>query len=68
MWKVKRMNTARMIVLTIALGAGGVAAYRANECDNTQDPAKVVARSQTADFAKPGTGSGHAVNPQRTPA
>jgi pilus assembly protein CpaB len=30
MWKVKRMNTARIVVLTIAVGAGGVAAYPAN--------------------------------------
>jgi pilus assembly protein CpaB len=68
MWKVKRMNTARMIVLTIALGAGGIAAYSPDECDNTRDQAKVVARSQIADIAKSGTGSGHAVKPQRTPA
>jgi len=27
MWKVKRMNRARIMVLAIALGAGGVAAY-----------------------------------------
>ena len=27
MWKVKRMNTARIVVLTIAIGAGGIAAY-----------------------------------------
>lgn len=30
MWKVKRMNTARIVVLTIAVGAGGVAAYLAS--------------------------------------
>ena len=30
MWKVKRMNTARIVVLTIALGAGGIAAILAS--------------------------------------
>ncbi len=33
MWKVKRMNTARIVVLTNAVGAGGVAAYLASESD-----------------------------------
>jgi pilus assembly protein CpaB len=30
MWKVKRMNTARIMVLAIAIGAGGIAAYLAS--------------------------------------
>jgi len=30
MWKVKRMNTARIVVLTIAIGAGGIAATLAS--------------------------------------
>jgi pilus assembly protein CpaB len=30
MWKVKRMNTARIVVLVVAIGAGGVAAYLAS--------------------------------------
>ncbi|MET3843152.1 Flp pilus assembly protein CpaB [Bradyrhizobium sp. OAE829] len=30
MWKVKRMNTARIVVLTIAIGAGGIAPYPAS--------------------------------------
>ena len=34
MWKVKRMNTARIVVLTIAV-TGGIAAYLANGSDNT---------------------------------
>jgi hypothetical protein len=38
MWKVKRMNTARIVVLTIAVGAGGIAAYPADESDNTLPP------------------------------
>lgn len=33
MWKVKRMNTARIVVLTIAVCAGGVAAYLASGPD-----------------------------------
>jgi hypothetical protein len=34
MWKVKRMNTARIVVLTIAVGAGGIAACRAEGSDD----------------------------------
>ena len=34
MWKVKRMNTARIVVLTIAVGAGGIAACRADGSDD----------------------------------
>jgi Flp pilus assembly protein CpaB len=30
MWKVKRMNRARIVVLTIAIGVGGAAAYHAS--------------------------------------
>jgi pilus assembly protein CpaB len=42
MWKVKRMNTARIVVLTIAVGAGGVAAYLASGSDDKPAPAPVV--------------------------
>jgi hypothetical protein len=38
MWKVKRMNTACIVVLTIAVGAGGMAAYPADGSDNTLFP------------------------------
>ena len=34
MWKVKRMNTARIVVLTIAVGAGGVAAGSGSSAAN----------------------------------
>jgi hypothetical protein len=34
MWKVKRMTTARIVVLTPAGGASGMAAYLANRFDN----------------------------------
>src|SRR5687768_727797 len=33
MWKVKRMNSARVIVLAIAIIAGGIAAYLASGSD-----------------------------------
>jgi hypothetical protein len=34
MWKVKRMNTARIVDLTIANGAVGIAAFLASGSDN----------------------------------
>ncbi|WP_035694173.1 SAF domain-containing protein, partial [Bradyrhizobium liaoningense] len=37
------MNTARIVVLVIALGAGGVAAYLASGFDNNPAPALPVA-------------------------
>src|SRR5471030_1055894 len=49
MWKVKRMNTARIVVLTIAVGAGGLAAYLASGSGNKPAPAEPVARLQTVD-------------------
>ena len=50
MWKVKRMNRARIIVLTIAIGAGGVAAYLASGSDSKAPaPAEPVARLPTVD-------------------
>jgi hypothetical protein len=38
MWKVKRMNTARSAELTIAVGAGDVAAYFASGSDKALPP------------------------------
>jgi pilus assembly protein CpaB len=60
------MKTARIVVLTIALGAGGVAAYLASgsEPDNKpQAPAKAVAELQTVDVlvAKSDIGLGQLV-------
>jgi pilus assembly protein CpaB len=49
MWKVKRMNTARIVVLTIAVGAGGLAAWLASGSDNKPAPAEPVAQLQTVD-------------------
>jgi hypothetical protein len=34
MWKVKRMNTARIVVLTVSVGAGGISASHANGFDS----------------------------------
>src|ERR1700694_5435260 len=62
MWIVKRMNTARIVVLTIALGAGGVAAYLASGSDK-KPPAEPVAQLQTVDVlvAKSDIGLGQTV-------
>jgi hypothetical protein len=40
MWKVKRMNTAPIVVLSTADGTGGIAAYLANRTDNKPRPAE----------------------------
>jgi pilus assembly protein CpaB len=66
MWKVKRMNRARIIVLTIALGAGGVAAYLASGSDNKPAPqAEPVAQLPTVDVlvAKADINLGQTVTP-----
>jgi hypothetical protein len=42
MWKVKRMNTARIVVLTVAVGAGGLAGYPANGSDNMLPPTDTI--------------------------
>src|SRR5205823_1842370 len=64
MWKVKRMNTPRIVVLTIAVGAGGIAAYLASGSDN-KPPTAPVAQLQTVDVlvAKSDIGLGHSVTP-----
>jgi pilus assembly protein CpaB len=66
MWKVKRMNTARIVVLTIAVGAGGVAAYLASGSDNKPLPAEPVVQLQTVDVlvAKSDIGLGQTVTPE----
>jgi pilus assembly protein CpaB len=65
MWKVKRMNTARIVVLTIAVGAGGVAAYLASGSDPKPQPTEPVAQLQTVDVlvAKSDIGLGQPVGP-----
>ena len=59
------MNTARIVVLTIALGAGGVAAYLASGSDNKPPPAEPVAQLQTVDVlvAKADIGLGQSLKP-----
>jgi len=49
MWKVKRMNTARIVVLTIAVGAGGIAAYLASGSDKKQAQVAPAAQIKTVD-------------------
>jgi pilus assembly protein CpaB len=66
MWKVKRMNRARIVVLTIALGAGGVAAYLASGSDSKPPPpTEPVVQLPTVDVlvAKSDIGLGQTVTP-----
>jgi pilus assembly protein CpaB len=59
------MNTARIVVLTIALGAGGVAAYLASGSDDRAIPAGPVAQMPTVEVlvAKADIGLGHSLKP-----
>jgi len=59
------MNTARIVVLAIAIGAGGVAAYLASGSDDKPAPAQPVAQLQTVDIlvAKSDIGLGQSVKP-----
>src|SRR5437762_10352210 len=59
------MKTARIVVLTIAVGAGGIAAYLASGSDN-RAPAEPVAILQTVDVlvAKSDIGLGQTVTPE----
>jgi pilus assembly protein CpaB len=60
------MNTARIVVLIIALGAGGVAAYLVSGSDTKPPPAEPVAQLPTVDVlvAKSDIGLGQTVAPQ----
>jgi pilus assembly protein CpaB len=60
------MNTARIVVLTIAVGAGGVAAYLASGSDNKPPPEPVV-QLQTVDVlvAKTDIGLGQSVTDEQ---
>jgi pilus assembly protein CpaB len=60
------MNTARIVVLTIAVGAGGIAAYLASGSDNKPGPTEPVAQLQTVDVlvAKSDIGLGQTVAPE----
>jgi pilus assembly protein CpaB len=65
MWKVKRMNKARIAVLTIALGAGAVAAYLASGSDD-KPPPQPAAELSTVDvlIAKNDIGLGQTIKPE----
>src|SRR3974390_1181776 len=62
----KRMYTARIVVLIIALSAGGVAAYLVNASDNKPAPAEPVAQLPTAEVlvAKSDIALGQTVRPE----
>ena len=59
------MNTARIVVLTIAVGAGGIAAYLASGSDNKPPPTEPVVQLPTVDVlvAKADIGLGQALTP-----
>jgi pilus assembly protein CpaB len=61
------MNTARIVVLTIAVGAGGVAAYLASGSDNKPVSTEPVAQLQTVDVlvAKTDIGLGQSVTEEQ---
>jgi pilus assembly protein CpaB len=60
------MNIARIVVLTIALSAGGVAAYLARGTDTTSAPVEPVAQLPTTEIlvAKTDIGLGQLVKPE----
>jgi pilus assembly protein CpaB len=60
------MYTARIVVLTIALSAGGVAAYLARGSDTKSVPAEPVVTLQTVDVlvAKADIGLGQSITPE----
>lgn len=60
------MNRARIVVLTVAIGAGGVAAYLASGSDNSAPPPAPVAQLPTVDVlvAKNDIGLGQTVKPE----
>jgi pilus assembly protein CpaB len=60
------MNPARIVVLAIALGAGGIAAYLASGSDSKPPPAAPVVQLQTTDVlvAKSEIGLGQALKPE----
>ena len=60
------MNTARIVVLTIAVGAGGIAAYLASGSDSNKPVAAPVTQLQTVDVlvAKSDIGLGQSVKPE----
>ena len=66
MWKVKRMNTARIMVLAIAIGAGGIAAYLASGSDSQPIAQAPAPKLDTVDvlIAKADIPLGQTVKPE----
>ncbi|MBR1147611.1 hypothetical protein JQ567_30420 [Bradyrhizobium sp. AUGA SZCCT0431] len=60
------MNTARIVVLTIAIGAGGIAAYLASGSDHLPAAPEPVAQLQTIDIlvARGDIGLGQPLKPE----
>jgi pilus assembly protein CpaB len=60
------MNPARIVVLAIAIGAGGIAAFLASGSDSKPPPAAPVVQLQTTDvlIAKSEIGLGQALKPE----
>jgi pilus assembly protein CpaB len=66
MWEVKRMKTARLVVLGVAVAAGGLAALLAGRSDPPPPPApKPVAQIDTTEIlvAQKDIGMGHVLSP-----
>jgi pilus assembly protein CpaB len=63
MWKVKRMKTAQIVVLAIAIGAGGIAVYLVSGIDSKPPASEPVAQLPTVDVlvAKTDIGLGKSV-------
>jgi pilus assembly protein CpaB len=66
MWKVKRMKPARIVVLVVALAAGGIAALLAGRSDPPPELKAPVAQLETVDVlvAAQDIGLGHRVSAQ----
>lgn len=60
------MNRARIVVLTVAICAGGIAAYLASGSDNSAPPPAPVAQLPTVDVlvAKADIGLGQTLKPE----
>src|SRR5260370_35405344 len=60
------MNSARIAVLAVAIGGGGIAAYLASGSDKSATPVEPVVQLQTVDVlvAKSDIGLGQTVKPE----
>jgi Flp pilus assembly protein CpaB len=64
MWKVKRMNTARIVDLTVAVGADSIAAYLASGSDTKPPPTAPQLQTMDVLVAKSDIGLGQSVAPK----